>query len=86
MFGKLTKQHLVHGFHRAKNFVGHAYHKTKQFLGDVDHGVKTLKHIYGAVAPVLDQYGGGGIHKHVMKSGFWLRQHKTPRYGTARQA
>ena len=68
MFGKLTKQHLVHGFHRAKNFVGHAYHKTKQFLGDVDHGVKTLKHIYGAVAPVLDQYGGGGIHKHVTKA------------------
>lgn len=68
MFGKLTKKHLVHGFHQAKNFVGHAYHKTKQFLGDVDHGVKTLKHIYGAVAPVLDSYGGSGIHKHVMKA------------------
>lgn len=85
MFGeKLTRKHLVHGFHQAKNFLGHAYHETKQFLGDVDHGVKAFKHIYGAVAPVLDQYGAGGVHKHVMKavSGYDnVKQHVLEQHG-----
>ena len=40
MFGKLTKKHLVHGFHQAKNFVGHAYHKTKQFSAMSITGLK----------------------------------------------
>ena len=39
MFNKLTRQHIVHGLGKAKNFIGTAYSHTKNFLGNVDHGV-----------------------------------------------
>ena len=42
MFGKITKQHVAHSFHKAKNFLGHAYNQTKGFLNHVDHGVQTF--------------------------------------------
>lgn len=68
MFGKITKQSMAHHFNKAKNFLGHAYNQTKNFLGDVDSGVKTFKHIYGALAPVLESYGINANNKHVMKA------------------
>ena len=34
----------------------------------MDNGVRTLKHIYGAVAPVLESYGVNPANKHVMKA------------------
>jgi hypothetical protein len=69
MLQKLTKKHIVHGINQAKNFLGNAYHQTKNFLGNVDHGVRTIKHIYGAIAPVLDTYGvGKSVHGPVMKA------------------
>ena len=68
MLGKINKHSLVQGFHKAKQFIGHAYGKTKNFLNDVDYGVRLLKKVYGAVSPILDQYGDNGVNKHVMKA------------------
>ena len=69
MFSKLTRQQLVNGLGKAKNFIGTAYGHTKNFLGNVDHGVRVLKHVYGALAPVLDQYGvSNNVHGNVMKA------------------
>ena len=31
MFGKLTKQHVAHSLHKAKNCLGHAYNQTKGY-------------------------------------------------------
>ena len=42
--------------------------KQKTCLGYVDHGIRTFKHIYGAVAPVLQSYGLKSGHNHVMKA------------------
>ena len=58
MLGKISKKSLVSSFHKAKNFIGHAYNTTKKILSDVDNGVKLFKHVYSAVHPILDQYGG----------------------------
>ena len=68
MFGKISRRDVAHHFHRAKNFLGNAYRHTRNFLGDVDHGVRTFKHIYGAIAPVLESYGVNPANKHVMKA------------------
>ena len=68
MFGKITRRDVAHHFNKAKTFLGNAYHHTRNFLGDVDNGVRTLKHIYGAVAPVLESYGVNPANKHVMKA------------------
>jgi len=68
MFGKLTKHHVARGIHHAKNFLGQAYNTTRNMLGNVDQGVRTFKHIYGAVAPVLESYGINTGNKHVMKA------------------
>ena len=67
MFGKITKHTVNHHFNKAKAFLGNAYHHTKNFLGDIDHGVRTFKHVYGALAPVLESYGVNP-NKHVMKA------------------
>ena len=68
MFGRITKQQVSHHFNKAKNFLGHAYHHTKNFLGDVDQGVRIVKSIYGAVAPILESYGVNTNKKHIMKA------------------
>ena len=68
MVGKVTRNHVMRGLQHAKNFLGQAYHHSRNFLGSVDHGVRAFKHVYGAVAPVLDAYGAGGANKHVMKA------------------
>ena len=68
MFGKITKQQVSHHFNKAKIFFGHAYNHTKNFLGDVDQGVRTVKSIYGAVAPILESYGVNTNNKHIMKA------------------
>ena len=68
MFDKTTKQHAAHHFNKAKDSLGNAYLRTMTFLGTVDAGVRTFKHVYGAVAPVLDSYGVSPGKKHVMNT------------------
>ena len=71
MFGKITKQHVAHSFHKAKNFLGHAYNQTKGFLNHVDHGVKTFKQIYDVVSPLVSKYANNHsekIHTNVNKA------------------
>ena len=68
MFGKISHHQVAHHFSKAKQLLGSAYHQTKNFLGNVDHGIRTFKHIYGAVAPVLESYGVNPANKHVMKA------------------
>ena len=65
---KLTKRNVVHGLHRAKNFIGNAYHATKNILGNINNGVRLFKSVYGALSPMIDNYGGAGVTKNVMKT------------------
>ena len=65
--GKFTREAFHKTIHSLKNHISHGYHKTKQFLGHVDHGVRVAKHIYSALAPSIEHYGGGHINKHVIK-------------------
>ena len=65
---KLSKRNVLHGLSRAKNFIGNAYHSTKNFLGNVDNGVRLFKTVYGALSPMIDNYGGTGMTKNVMKT------------------
>ena len=67
MFGKSNTNHLAHSFHKAKVFLQHACHQTKGFLSHVDHGVRVAKHIYGAVAPLIDKYASS--HANQIHSG-----------------
>ena len=60
---KLTKGNVVNGLHRAKNFIGNAYHTAKNILGNIDNGVRLFKTVYGAVSPMIDNYGGAGVTK-----------------------
>ena len=66
--GKITKHQVIHGFNRAKNFLGQAYNNTRDFLGTIDNGVNNLKTIYGALAPVLESYGVNPANKNLMKA------------------
>ena len=68
MLGKITKKSLVNGFNKAKNFIGHAYNTTKNVLSNDDNGVKLFKHVYDAVHPILDQYGGQNVNNGIMKA------------------
>lgn len=68
MFGKVTKRQVLHHFSRAKDFLGSAYNQSKNFLGDIDSGVRTFKHVYGTLAPVLESYGVTAPNKQVMKA------------------
>ena len=52
MFGKIAKQQVTHHFNKAKDFLGNAYNQKRNFLGTMDAGVRTFKHVYGALAPV----------------------------------
>jgi hypothetical protein len=68
MLGKLSKKSLVNGFHKAKNFIGHAYNTSKHVLSNVDNGVKLFKHVYSAIHPIIDQYGGHNVNNGIMKA------------------
>ena len=75
---KLANRNVVHGLHRAKNFIGNAYSTTKNFLGNIDNGVRLFKTVYSALSPMIDNYGGAGVTKNVMKtlSGYDNIRHK----------
>ena len=68
MLGKMTKHHVMNQLNKAKDFIGNAYNHTKNFLGHVDNGVRIVKHVYGAVAPILESYGVEPKNKHIMKA------------------
>ena len=70
MFGhKFKKEHLMHAFNKAKNFVGEAYSKSKNVLDNIDNGIKIGKQIYSSIGLLLDKYLGNhskAIHDNVM--------------------
>ena len=66
--GTLTTQSVERAFGNLKHHVGQPYHITKHFLGQVDHGAQVANTIYGAVAPVLEHYGGGAANKHIIRA------------------
>ena len=71
MLGKINNHHVRQAFDKAKGFLGHAYNQTKGFLNTVDHGFRTAKHVYHAVAPLLDKYANSHsnqIHSNVNKA------------------
>jgi len=65
--GKFTKEAFHRTFDKVKHHLSNGYNKTKQFLGNVDNGVKVAKHVYAALAPAIEHYGGGHLNKHVIK-------------------
>lgn len=65
--GKFSKESFHRAFNNVKGHISHGYHKTKEFLGNVDHGVRVAKHIYSALAPAIEHYGGHQVNKHVIK-------------------
>ena len=52
----------------ALSIIGNAYHTAKNFLGNIDNGVRLFKTVYGALSPMIDNYGGAGVTKNVMKT------------------
>ena len=66
--GKLTGHSVAQAFGNLKHHIGQTYHRTKHFLGQVDRGVHVAKKVYGVLAPVLDQFGGGNANRHIMKA------------------
>ena len=72
MPGKLNTHHFRKKFHQVKGFLHSAYNHTSSFLSHIDNGVKLAKHVYGAVAPLVDKYGGNEHSKknnnHVVKA------------------
>ena len=65
--GKFTKEAFHRTFSKVKNHLSNGYHKTKEFIGHIDNGVKVAKHVYAALAPSIEHYGGGHLNKHVIK-------------------
>ena len=65
--GKFNKDAFHRTVNSVKSHISNGYHKTKQFLGHVDNGIRTAKHIYAALAPAIEHYGGGHVNKHVIK-------------------
>ena len=65
--GKFSKEAFHRTISNVKHHISNGYHKTKQFLGHVDNGIRTAKHIYSALAPAIEHYGGGQVNKHVIK-------------------
>ena len=65
--GKLSRESMHRAFNNVKGHMSRGYHATKQFLGNVDNGVRVAKHIYSALAPAIEHYGGGMVNKHVIK-------------------
>ena len=59
---KLNERGTISGIHRATSCVRHAYNTTKNILGNVDNGVRLFKTVYGALSPMIENYGGGGIN------------------------
>jgi metal-dependent HD superfamily phosphatase/phosphodiesterase len=66
--GKITGHSVSRALGNLKHHIGQTYHRTKHFLGQVDYGIHVAKKVYGVLAPVLDQYGGGNANKHIMKA------------------
>ena len=65
--GKFNRDAFHRTLSNVKSHISNGYHRTKQFLGHVDNGIRTAKHIYSALAPAIEHYGGGHINKHVIK-------------------
>ena len=60
--------HIRRTTERAGRYVHQGLTHARHFAQQVDSGVRAAKTIYGAVAPILDSYAGGGHAKHVMKA------------------
>ena len=68
MFGKITRDSIARTYSNVKGHLHRGYHRAKHILGQVDHGIKVAKHVYSALAPAIDHFGGSGLHKHVTKA------------------
>lgn len=68
MFGKITRDHIARTVSNVKGHLQREYHRTKHILGQIDNGVRVAKHIYSALAPTIDHFGGKGLHKNVAKA------------------
>ena len=53
---------------RAGRYVHQGWSHARHFAQQVDSGVRAAKQVYGAIAPIIDQYTGGGHARHVMKA------------------
>ena len=69
VFAKVNSNHLRRMFNNVKSGIVSGYHHTKNVLGHIDHGIKTAKHIYNAIEPLISRYAGNGhqaINDHVI--------------------
>ena len=65
--GKFSRDSFHRAYNGIKSHISHGYYRAKHFLGHVDNGIRTAKHVFSAIAPVIEHYGGGHVNKHVTK-------------------
>ena len=58
---------IRHAAERAGRFVHRSVTQARHFAQKLDESVRTARHLYGAVAPILDQYAKGH-NKPIMKA------------------
>ena len=69
VFAKVNSNHLRRMFNNVKSGIVTGYNHTKNILGHIDHAVRTGKHIYHAIEPLISRYAGNhhqAINNHVM--------------------
>ena len=68
MFGKFLQHDLKRSLINVKNHLSNGYNQSKRFCGQIDSGMSTAKKIFGVLAPVIEQYGGGHFNKQAIKA------------------
>ena len=63
---KFSLQHARQAAQRVKSGIAGSYHTAMKIAGGIDHGLTVAKRLYGAIAPMLDEFGVS--HRPAMKA------------------
>ena len=63
----MWQRHLHDAFHQGKRTVGNMWNTATKWAGQIDHAFGVGKRLYGALQPMIQDIGGGGVNRAVMQ-------------------
>lgn len=63
----MITRHLQDAFHQGKRTIGHIWHHATKIAGGLDRTMGMAKRVYGALHPLLDDFGARNTSKALMQ-------------------
>ncbi len=63
----MWQRHLQDAWHHGKRTVGHMWNHAVKWAGQIDHAMGVGKRVFGALHPMIEDFGGSGVNRAMMQ-------------------